>query len=77
MIKIEWYLQRIFSQLNKNKRTFDLPSILVELWITVLVAWVKRIRSTPYFLLFNVFLALNENHKHVELNNSKNAYDPA
>ena len=36
----------------------DLPSTFVELWITVFGAWVKRIRSTPYFLLFNVFFAL-------------------
>jgi hypothetical protein len=45
---------------NEMEGSIYLPSIFVELCITVFVACVKRIRSTPYFLLFNVFFALEE-----------------
>lgn len=36
----------------------SLPSTFVELWMAVFAACVYRIRSTPYFLLFNVLFGL-------------------
>lgn len=37
-----------------------LPSILLELYTTVLAACVYLMRSTPYFLLYNVLFGLSE-----------------
>ena len=55
-------MKRTFFRVRKWTCPYHLPSTFVELWITVLGAWVKRIKSTPYFLLFNVFFALQRHN---------------